>query len=193
MAAYLHADTALEAYLRAKGDGKSKAVLEFLADIAYVEEHAVIVEQETPRGLGDAVLLAERHIVGDVFAVILVDDFIYHSQRNCLQQLVDGWQQHNGGGERGGWIAVEQVDAHLVDRYGIVVPQERDGSEELGQGFALAGLVEKPAVATAPSRWAIVGRYVLPCTVMSFFGTPRSWQWWRNSDNRCVSRSLSGG
>ena len=166
LTAYLHADADLEAYLRAKGGSHAQAVLGFLADIAYVKEHAVIIEQETPRGLGDAVLLAENHVLGDVFAVILVDDFIYHSQSSCLQQLVDGWQQHN---EHAGWIAVEQVDAHLVDRYGIVVPQERDGANELGQGFALAGLVEKPSVATAPSRWAIVGRYVLPRTVMSFW------------------------
>ena len=60
-------------------------------------------------------------------------------------------------------IMVEAVPDHLVDQYGIVdvasVPNE-------GQSVVMQGIVEKPAVGSAPSNLSVVGRYILPAEIM---------------------------
>jgi UTP--glucose-1-phosphate uridylyltransferase len=60
-------------------------------------------------------------------------------------------------------IMVEAVPDHLVDQYGIVdvasVPNE-------GQSIVMQGIVEKPAVGSAPSNLSVVGRYILPAEIM---------------------------
>ena len=58
---------------------------------------------------------------------------------------------------------VEAVSDDLVDQYGIVdvalIPAE-------GQSQIMQGIVEKPAVGSAPSNLSVVGRYVLPAKIM---------------------------
>lgn len=60
-------------------------------------------------------------------------------------------------------IMVEAVPDHLVDQYGIVdvasVPDE-------GHSIVMQGIVEKPAVGSAPSNLSVVGRYMLPAKIM---------------------------
>ncbi len=106
--------------------------------------------QPEPLGLGHAVWCA-RHLVGDEpFAVLLVDDLIT-GDVPCLKQMV---QAH---GETGGSIvAVEEVAREHTNRYGVLDPAEDDG-----RLVAMRGLVEKPEPAKAPSRLAVIGRYIL--------------------------------
>ena len=53
-------------------------------------------------------------------------------------------------------MALELVPPEDVSRYGIV------SSEDLGNGLhRIHDMVEKPALADAPGRYAIMGRYVL--------------------------------
>jgi UTP--glucose-1-phosphate uridylyltransferase len=106
--------------------------------------------QPEPLGLGHAVWCA-RHLVGDEpFAVLLVDDLIT-GDVPCLKQMV---QAH---GETGGSIvAVEEVARDHTNRYGVLDPAEDDG-----RLVAMRGLVEKPEPAKAPSRLAVIGRYIL--------------------------------
>ena len=66
---------------------------------------------------------------------------------------------------------VEAVPDHLVDQYGIVdvavIPNE-------GESITMQGIVEKPAVGTAPSNLSVVGRYILPAQIMGLLAdTPR--------------------
>ena len=101
-------------------------------------------------GLGHAVWCA-RHLVGDEpFAVILVDDLILGA-KPCLEQMVEAF-----GETRGNLVAVEEVPYDQTDRYGVLDPiGDGDWLVEIG------GLVEKPAPAEAPSRLAVIGRYIL--------------------------------
>ena len=101
-------------------------------------------------GLGHAVWCA-RHLVGDEpFAVILVDDLILGATP-CLRQMVDAF------GETGGnLVAVEEVPQHQTNRYGVLDPMSDDG-----RLVAIKGLVEKPDPTKAPSRLAVIGRYIL--------------------------------
>ncbi len=106
--------------------------------------------QQEPLGLGHAVWCA-RHLVGDEpFAVVLVDDLIVGDEP-CLGQLVKAHAETGGN-----VVAVEEVPAEHTNRYGILDPLSDDGHL-----VAVKGLVEKPAPEKAPSRLAIIGRYVL--------------------------------
>jgi UTP--glucose-1-phosphate uridylyltransferase len=101
-------------------------------------------------GLGHAVWCA-RHLVGDEpFAVILVDDLILGAEP-CLKQMVDAFAE-----TRGNLVAVEEVPHEQTDRYGVLDPVRDDG-----RLVEIKGLVEKPDPAEAPSRLAVIGRYVL--------------------------------
>jgi UTP--glucose-1-phosphate uridylyltransferase len=101
-------------------------------------------------GLGHAVWCA-RHLVGaEPFAVLLVDDLIIGAEP-CLQQMVEAFDE-----TRGNLVAVEEVPQDQTDRYGVVDPISDDG-----RLVEVRGLVEKPAPAEAPSRLAVIGRYVL--------------------------------
>jgi UTP--glucose-1-phosphate uridylyltransferase len=101
-------------------------------------------------GLGHAVWCA-RHLVGDEpFAVILVDDLILGATP-CLRQMVDAFAE-----TRGNLVAVEEVPQDQTDRYGVLDPMSDDG-----RLVAINGLVEKPDPSKAPSRLAVIGRYIL--------------------------------
>ena len=68
-------------------------------------------------------------------------------------------------------IMVEAVPDHMVDQYGIVavasIPAE-------GHSIQMQGIVEKPAVGTAPSNLSVVGRYILPAKIMQLLeNTPK--------------------
>ncbi|MBC6445011.1 MAG: NTP transferase domain-containing protein [Alphaproteobacteria bacterium GM202ARS2] len=161
---YVRTDENLLAYFRNKKDQpQAEAMVDFLQDLSFFERRATLVAQKTPKGLGDAVLCAADYVEGMPFAVILVDDFIYSAKEGCLQQLQRGWQTQGGA-----WVALQEVAAEDVHRYGIMAVDEdkREQGNDKAIGYRAAGIVEKPSVAAAPSRLAVVGRYILPFEIM---------------------------
>jgi UTP--glucose-1-phosphate uridylyltransferase len=101
-------------------------------------------------GLGHAIWCA-RHLIGDEpFAVILVDDLIIGA-KPCVQEMVEAFAK-----TRGNLVAVEEVPREHTNRYGILDPAADDG-----RLVEIKGLVEKPDPAEAPSRLAVIGRYIL--------------------------------
>ncbi len=126
--------------------------LDKLAEVRHVAEMVNImsVRQKKQLGLGHAVLCA-RGIVGDEpFAVMVGDDLMF-SGKPGIGQLIDVAMSENMP-----VIGVMEVPWEKVDRYGII-----DGEEVSPGVFRVADMVEKPAQHEAPSRLAIVGRYVL--------------------------------
>lgn len=111
----------------------------------------VYIRQPEARGLGDAVLCAEAVVGREPFAVILADDLIDYTGMPCMGQMI---QMHRRYG--GSIVGVERVPREYTDRYGVVATE---GSGERMQ--RIAGIVEKPEPADAPSTLAVVGRYVL--------------------------------
>ncbi|HEX5080086.1 MAG TPA: UTP--glucose-1-phosphate uridylyltransferase GalU [Geminicoccaceae bacterium] len=106
--------------------------------------------QQEPLGLGHAVWCA-RHLVGNQpFAVMLVDDLII-GDVPCLKQMVDAHAETGGN-----VVAVEEVPREHTRRYGVLDPSGDDG-----RLVGVKGLVEKPEPADAPSRLAVIGRYIL--------------------------------
>ncbi len=106
--------------------------------------------QQEPLGLGHAVWCARELVDNEPFAVILVDDLIL-GRVPCLTQMVEAHAE-----TRGSIVAVEEVAAEDTNRYGVLDPASDDG-----RLVAIKGLVEKPRPAEAPSRLAIIGRYIL--------------------------------
>ncbi|WP_111895842.1 UTP--glucose-1-phosphate uridylyltransferase GalU [Acinetobacter sp. MB5] len=141
---------------------EQKKKWDLLAEIRQiVPEHVSIVSvrQPQPLGLGHAVLCAKSIVGDDAFAVMLPDVLVKNqNQQNDLARMVERYQQAQAA-----QIMVEAVPENLVDQYGIVdvatVPSE-------GQSIHMQGIVEKPAVGTAPSNLSVVGRYVLPAKIM---------------------------
>ncbi len=143
----------LTAMLKARGKEAELAVLSQTqlppGDIAYVR-------QQEPAGLGHAVWCA-RHIVGNrPFAVILPDDLV-QGKPGCLKQMVDAYARVGGN-----LIAAERVPHERTGSYGIITP-----GATAGNLTEVAGLVEKPKPADAPSNLAVIGRYILQPEVMA--------------------------
>ncbi|MGA1792401.1 MAG: UTP--glucose-1-phosphate uridylyltransferase GalU [Thermoplasmatota archaeon] len=144
-----HFDRNIELELALKKKGATKALAELegieqLADLFYIR-------QKEQKGLGDAVLCAENYVNNEPFSVLLGDDIIV-SEVPAIKQL---WEAHLK--VRAPVIGLEVVPEDHVERYGIVDP-----GEEIGPGlFKLKNVVEKPKIKDAPSRMAIIGRYIL--------------------------------
>lgn len=141
-------DDELAQYLLARGDDAGLARIE---GAELPPGAATFTRQQQPLGLGHAVLCA-RDLVGDEpFAVLLPDELLL-GDPPCLAELVRV-QSRTGGNV----VALAEVPQDETGRYGIV---EVAGEAE-GGAVALSGMVEKPDPALAPSRLAIIGRYVL--------------------------------
>lgn len=112
----------------------------------------ISVRQKQPLGLGHAVLCAREAIGEESFAVLLGDDLIDNDDDPGIGQLIRVHAQTGAGA-----VAVVEVPEGKEHMYGIVAG-ERDATGHL----RIRDMVEKPKPGTAPSRWAIVGRYVFP-------------------------------
>ncbi len=133
---------------------------------AAIEIH--YIRQREMRGLGDAILCA-KHFVGDEpFAVLLGDDVVYHPERPALRQLIDVYEATHGGSVLG----CQTVPEERVSSYGIVAgtPVEPESLASGGQAaqaldtsrcLRVTDMVEKPALEEAPSRMAVLGRYII--------------------------------
>lgn len=132
-----------------------KAITEILPSHIQV----ISVRQPQPLGLGHAVLCAKAVVGDDDFAVLLPDVLVKDADsKNDLFLMMQRFEQSQAA-----QIMVEAVPDHLVDQYGIVDVEQ---SPVEGESIVMQGIVEKPAVGTAPSNLSVVGRYVLPAKIM---------------------------
>ncbi len=143
---YFDSSFRLEHYLKKNGKKKSLDDLNeitHMADIHYVR-------QKEPRGLGDAILHAEKHVGNEPFLVIL-GDTINVGDPPVTRQLMD---IHLRMGTS--VIAVEHVRRDKIADYGIV-----EGTKIADRLYEVRDLVEKPEPEEAPSDLGIAGTYVL--------------------------------
>jgi UTP--glucose-1-phosphate uridylyltransferase len=117
-----------------------------MADIHYIR-------QKEHKGLGDAILHAERHCDDEPFAVLLGDTITVPGDGGepCTSQMINAFNKYQRT-----VVAVEQVPQNKVKDYGIIdgVPLE-DGIYEIKD------IVEKPSPKDAPSDLGAIGRYIL--------------------------------
>jgi UTP--glucose-1-phosphate uridylyltransferase len=141
--------TELETFLESRGKRDQLEEIRKISNLINVS----YVRQGEPLGLGHAVLVTEALVAGEPFAVILGDDVI-DATPPALKQMIDVYERAEGP-----VIAVERVPEDQVSNYGIL---DVESAPELGRGvFRIKDMVEKPALADAPSNLAIIGRYIL--------------------------------
>jgi UTP--glucose-1-phosphate uridylyltransferase len=142
----------LEQVLADRGQTEMVKMLRRIAEMTEV----VSVRQKKPLGLGHAVLCA-RDLVGDEpFAVMLADDLI-ESDKPCIRQLLEIFQDTDES-----VVALMEVPLSEVHQYGVI-----KGSALKPRLFQVEAMVEKPPAKHAPSRMAIIGRYVLRPEIFS--------------------------
>ncbi|OUB84390.1 UTP--glucose-1-phosphate uridylyltransferase GalU [Bacillus wiedmannii] len=131
-----------------------KKELTVLKEVQQISSLANIyyVRQKEPKGLGHAILCAQSFIGNEPFAVLLGDDIVM-SETPCLKQIINIFDYCNSS-----VVAVQTVPEKDVSKYGIIKPK---GSMIQPNLFNIDCLVEKPPKEMAPSRYAIMGRYVL--------------------------------
>jgi UTP--glucose-1-phosphate uridylyltransferase len=137
----------LEQVLRDKGDVERLRSVTESSDLARIH----YVRQGDPLGLGHAVLMAENHVGGEPFAVLLGDDLI--DPRDPVLREMMAVRDRFGGSV----ICLMRVPIATISLYGCpaVAPTDIDDV------VIVTDLVEKPDVSAAPSDYAVIGRYLL--------------------------------
>jgi len=144
-----HFDVAYELEETLSKRGKTRD-LELVQGITHLGQFSY-VRQGEPLGLGHAVLCA-RHAVGDEPFALLLGDDVFDEKDPALGALIAAYEATGKS-----VVGVQMVPEAHVSRYGIVNPAP-DGS---GDWWDVDRIVEKPSPDKAPSRWAVVGRYVV--------------------------------
>jgi UTP--glucose-1-phosphate uridylyltransferase len=139
----------LEAHLARTGKEALRDQMRAIAKMANV----VTVRQQEPLGLGHAVLCAKA-LVGDEPFVVMLGDDIIDAAVPAAKQLADCSARHGKGA-----IALMEVPAAETHMYGIAAGPSLDD-----RTIRIERLVEKPRQ-DAPSRLAVIGRYVLPPSI----------------------------
>jgi UTP--glucose-1-phosphate uridylyltransferase len=138
----------LESSLEARGKTELLELTRKVSNMVLVS----YVRQKEPLGLGHAVLQT-RDMVGDEpFAVLLPDDII-DAATPCLKQMVDVFHEVQSS-----VLATQIVEGPAISAYGVLDCDTAQGNPRL---HSVKGLVEKPKPADAPSKNAIIGRYIL--------------------------------
>jgi UTP--glucose-1-phosphate uridylyltransferase len=136
----------LEDHLRSKGKQDLLEIVKQTSNLAEIH----YVRQKDPRGLGHAVYCARRFVGNEPFAVLLGDDIV-RSEVPCLKQMMDLYEQVQAS-----VIGVQEVPLADVSKYGII-----DAAPFKDNIFRIHSLVEKPSPEQAPSRLAVMGRYII--------------------------------
>ena len=141
----------LEQFLRARG---KEALLERIATLPKRCE-IVAVRQPAPLGLGHAVECARPVVGGRPFAVLLGDEIFLRrrpEEGSGLGALADA-----GVPDGHSTVGILEVPESETKNYGIV---DLGGATPDRKPVLVKGTVEKPAPGSAPSRYAIIGRYL---------------------------------
>ena len=108
------------------------------------------VYQNKPLGTGDAILRCKKFINSKYFLMLLPDDLIM--KKNCSESMLRIHKKYNSS-----VIASMKVKKNEVSRWGIF-----DLKKISKNNFHIKDVVEKPTIETAPSNYAVIGRYILP-------------------------------
>ena len=144
----------LDATLQKKG---KKELLELSRKISSLARVSY-VRQKEPLGLGHAVLCAKELVGDEPFAVILPDDVI-DAQTPCIKQMIDVYNERQGS-----VLATMTIEGPSISAYGVLAGSQDPANERI---YECTGMVEKPKFEVAPSKQAIIGRYILTPRVFS--------------------------
>ena len=119
----------------------------------------VITQDETlPYGNGSPVVSAQKFLEGEEAFLVLYSDDVIFGKPGDAKIMVD---LYDNNPEVDGIIMSQEVDANVVDKYGIISFKE-------GSNTDLDNIIEKPELGTEPSRLASYGRYLLTSNVFRY-------------------------
>lgn len=127
-----------------------KQELAMVQTISNIRIHSV--RQKVARGLGHAILCAKDFVGNEPFAVLLGDDVVYNDEKPALGQLIKAFDKLDGT-----VLGVQTVAQEATKLYGIVDTKGSVGDRT----YSVQDMVEKPDPSEAPSRLAVLGRYVI--------------------------------
>ena len=133
-----------------------KSVVE-LADLARIH----YVRQGNPLGLGHAVGMAKEHVGDEPFAVLLGDDLV--DERTPILPKMFETQTKFGGTV----LALMEVPSDQIHLYGCAAVKETNETDVV----QVTSVVEKPKAGSAPSNYAVIGRYVLDPAIFKILET----------------------
>ncbi len=117
------------------------------------------IRQESPKGLGDAILCASSLINEDHFSVLLPDELLLRKRGH--QDFHNMVKTHNSSGKS--LLLTEKISSSRVSNYGIVsFPSRKIFQDKINK---ISGVVEKPSRSKSPSNFRIIGRYILPSII----------------------------
>ena len=137
----------LEHFLESKGKFEELKQVREITDMASIH----YIRQRDPLGLGHAVSVAEDHVGGEPFAVLLGDDIMAESNPLLSEML----RVHERYGRS--VLAAMEVSREEIRLYGCIEPEFVE-DDRLAR---VLSVVEKPEPENAPSNLAAIGRYVL--------------------------------
>lgn len=151
----------LEDTLRKKGKMDLLAMVESISNMVNIH----YIRQKEAKGLGHAILCAKAFIKDEPFAILLGDDIVDNDNGTpALKQLIDQFEKVESS-----VVGVQMVPLQDVPKYGIVEPSKSIPPK--GRLYKLDSMVEKPAIAAAPSQLAVLGRYVLTPEIFALLET----------------------
>lgn len=169
---YFDINAELDNQLRHKGKDELADSLNWLPEDVTVS----MIRQGKPLGLGHAVLAARPIIGNHDFAVLLpdvvLDPFTTDMTAVNLAFMIDAFAKDNHS-----QILVDKVADEEVHKYGIAKLSEGnevDNNQDVNASFKVAGFVEKPSLAAAPSRLAVVGRYVFSNQIFDYLAKTKA-------------------
>jgi len=148
----------LDATLEKKGKHELLALSRSISSLARVS----YVRQKEPLGLGHAVLCAKELVGDEPFAVLLPDDVI-DADPPCLKQMIGVFNEKGGS-----VLATQTVEGAAISAYGVLAGSQDPDNARI---YSCTGMVEKPKLEDAPSKQAIIGRYVLTPRVFELLET----------------------
>ena len=133
---------------------KDSRILNEYKKILKYKKMIKFVFQDKPLGTGDAVLQTKNLIKDKYFLMLLPDDLIV--KQNCSKSMIAVHKKFQSS-----VMASMNVSKEDVSRWGIYDIKKRINNKN----FIIKSVVEKPSVKQAPSKSAVIGRYILPKTI----------------------------
>lgn len=140
----------LEGFLKNRNKVEDLELVKKVSNIANIYS----VRQKEQRGLGHAILCAKAFVGDEPFTVLLGDDIVYNQGKPATKQLTDFYEKTQST-----IVGVQEVEYDELNKYGIVKPKNE--FEYVKDSCEICDMVEKPNPKDAPSRYAVLGRYVL--------------------------------
>ncbi len=150
---YFYNDNFYKNIIKKKND--QRLVKEYKKILKY-KKMIKFVYQNKPLGTGDAVLKTKKFIKDEYFLMLLPDDLIL--KKNCSKSMIRSFNRYKLP-----MIASMNVKKKDVSRWGIFKLSKKIDKTN----FIIKGVIEKPSIKKATSNKAVIGRYILPRSILS--------------------------